>query len=392
MNAQTARTVGFATIATAVLISMAGFVFAGPLTPPVGPVAPTNKTLQEVEPRTPLSQSQVPITISQPGSYYLTGNLFAPSLVTAIITVNAPGVTLDLNGFQIDGVSEVGEATHAIKINVVAARCKVLRGSVIEATGNGIDCDAPDSSFTEIHAARCRLDGISIAGGAIVERCVFTGNGGDGLDSVGFERSVIRGCIATGNAGSGFEVSGVIEGCVSQANGGNGFTGGGTITRCQATQNNGYGINISSGIVSESDASGNTDGGIRAGSNVVVSRCVAQLNSGPGITLTWRGIALDNNCSQNGGTFGNTQPNILVLNNDNRIDGNTCTNANRGIDVVGTGNIIVRNTCSGNATNWAIVANNRVGPIVVAPNSVAISGDTGGAGIGSTNPWSNFTF
>ncbi len=41
----------------------------GPLAPPGAP-APTFKTLQQVEPRTPISA--LPFTISQPGSYYLT--------------------------------------------------------------------------------------------------------------------------------------------------------------------------------------------------------------------------------------------------------------------------------------------------------------------------------
>jgi parallel beta-helix repeat protein len=365
---------------------------AGPLNPPVGPVAPTAKPLSEVEPRTALSQSQVPITISQPGSYYLTGNLFAPALVTAIITVNVPGVTLDLNGFQIDGATDVGEATHAIKINAVAVRCRVLGGSVIDATGNGIDSAAPDGVFADLVCANCTLDGLHITGAATVERCVFRGNGGDGLDSISLERCVVRGCIAKDNGGTGFEVSGTFEACVASGNGGSGFLGSGTITRCEASQNAGFGINLVGGLVSECSVGANTDGGIRVADNASVTRCTVRLNSGPGIILSWRGLALDNNCSQNGGSIVSAQPNILVLGNNNRIEGNTCTYADRGIAVDGTGNLIIRNSCSGNTTNWAIVASNKVGPIVAAPNSVAISGDTGGAGVGSTNPWANITY
>ena len=51
-----------------------------------------------------------------------------------------------------------------------------------------------------------------------------------------------------------------------------------------------------------------------------------------------------------------------------------------------------RNSASGNTTNYDIVAFNQVGVIVVPPNSVAISGSTGGAGVGSTDPWANFSF
>ena len=47
-------------------------VSAGPLTPP-GPPAPTSKTLNEIEPRTPINS--LPFVIEEPGSYYLTRNL-----------------------------------------------------------------------------------------------------------------------------------------------------------------------------------------------------------------------------------------------------------------------------------------------------------------------------
>ncbi len=70
----------------------------GDLTPPPGPVAPTMKTLEQVEPRTPIDS--LPLTISQPGSYYLTGNLTTASFG---IFVDAPDVTIDMMGFSITG-------------------------------------------------------------------------------------------------------------------------------------------------------------------------------------------------------------------------------------------------------------------------------------------------
>jgi len=52
----------------------------------------------------------------------------------------------------------------------------------------------------------------------------------------------------------------------------------------------------------------------------------------------------------------------------------------------------IRNSASNNGTNYVIDADNKVGPIVNAPNSGAISGNTGGAGVGSADPWANISF
>ena len=72
----------------------------GSLTPPGAP-APTMKTLQQVEPRTPISA--LPFTISNSGSYYLTANLTGAAGSDGI-TILASDVTLDLNGFTMTGV------------------------------------------------------------------------------------------------------------------------------------------------------------------------------------------------------------------------------------------------------------------------------------------------
>lgn len=70
----------------------------GSLTPPGAP-APTMKTLDQIEARTPIAAATSTVTISQSGSYYLTGNIavtFADGIIIA-----ADNVTLDLNGFTI---------------------------------------------------------------------------------------------------------------------------------------------------------------------------------------------------------------------------------------------------------------------------------------------------
>src|SRR6185503_15533594 len=86
----------------------------GPLTP-LAPPGPTMKTLQQVEPRTPISA--LPFNITNAGAYYLTTNLSG----NAGISINASNVTVDLNGFSLLGAGNgtgilVGSAQVGISV------------------------------------------------------------------------------------------------------------------------------------------------------------------------------------------------------------------------------------------------------------------------------------
>jgi hypothetical protein len=95
----------------------------GPLTPSSGP-KPTMKTLDEIEPRTPLNETNTPgdgscvFKITQPGSYVLTSNFKPPSGKNGIlIGLLLPGVVeVDMKGFTIEG-SEAGAGTSGVVVN-----------------------------------------------------------------------------------------------------------------------------------------------------------------------------------------------------------------------------------------------------------------------------------
>src|SRR5262245_5926864 len=83
------------------LLALGGAVRAGSLDPPGAP-ASTMKPLDQVEPRTAITA--LPITISAPGSYYLTQNLTA----STGINITVSNVTIDLNGFALTGAATSG--------------------------------------------------------------------------------------------------------------------------------------------------------------------------------------------------------------------------------------------------------------------------------------------
>lgn len=97
--------------ACAVLLAAAA-AGAGPLDPPAGPVAPTHRTLSEVEPRTAINAANTPgdadalLKITQPGSYYLTGNIAGVAGMHGI-EIAARDVTLGLNGFTLSGTVQL---------------------------------------------------------------------------------------------------------------------------------------------------------------------------------------------------------------------------------------------------------------------------------------------
>ena len=121
------------------MAAAATLLVAGPLNPPGGAVASTYKTLTEVEPRIAINATNTPgganslYKITQPGSYYLTGNITVPNNSYAI-EIAASNVTIDLNGFVVGTAISVLNGVYSTATNTTL-RNGVVRGFA----GHGVD-------------------------------------------------------------------------------------------------------------------------------------------------------------------------------------------------------------------------------------------------------------
>lgn len=211
---------------------------------------------------TPGDGSGFPVTIDQPGSYVLTGNLQVDEDATAI-QITADNVTLDLNGFSILGPTSctgspptctatgTGIGVFSIGINVT-----VRNGTVRGMGASGIEL-LHDSRVVEVYVRSNGSAGINTGDSSEVRRCMALLNGDDGIrTSVG----MIIGNHARINAGDGIEAA-----------------SGSTVLDNVATQNGAFGLNLGStagygGNVLTFNNGGNlspqVSGGLELGDNV----------------------------------------------------------------------------------------------------------------------------
>ncbi len=220
--------------------------------------------------------------ITKPGSYFLPDNVYTSSVG---VWISAPDVTLDLNGFKIDGK---GVAKYGVLVK--AERVKIRNGSVRNCTLQGIRFEAGLGTVENITSSGHTNEGIHVASGSKVVGCMVSNNGGTGgifAEGVGCE---IIECVAfdNGNASWGIAAASgaLISKCNSRSNGGGGIStgNGGTIEDSVANDNVGNGIsgNGSSQIRGCTARGNGSDGIIVSGSCLIVS-CNSTDNSGDGI-------------------------------------------------------------------------------------------------------------
>ena len=339
------------------LVAGSGLLLAGPINPPAGAVGSSMKTLAEVEPRIAISLANTPgdadslLRITQPGSYYLTGN------VTGVagkhgIEIAASGVTLDLNGFQVGGVP--GSLTGVYVSLNSATSITVRNGSISNWGGSGLDTVACEATGTLLKDLRC------------------ADNSNHGIRLYRFGRAV--NCSADRNAAYGFDSYSycAIDNCGANGNGNNGIDGATSsrVTGCVCTNNGGVGIEV--------------------GQSSSVRDCTVTTNNGSGIHTSGQCTISGNICSENPAPGAG----ISVTGTDCRIEGNSCTGNGTGLSVSSSGNVILRNTCASNVLNWAISSGNVYGTIVDRTSAAggAVSGNSAVSTLGTTDANANFSY
>jgi parallel beta-helix repeat protein len=362
------------------LATLAPALTAGPLTPPPGPIASTMRTLLEVEARTPIGPDTTPgdadslFRITEPGSYYLTGNVTGVAGKSGI-EIAASGVTIDLNGFTLQGPA----TGSGPLLNGITDSFEQFTGvAIINGTING----------WSFHGIRM------LSSSAVRLADLIVIQNGSGLD-VGLQ-SVVTRCVAENNAGFGISVGGfsIVESCSASSNGANGIEigGGGIVRACTAGGNGGSGIwTADNAQIVDCISTGNAQHGIKVSTAAMVDRCNASTNTGDGINAGQFCTITHNTCRANGNDGSGAGIRLAATAARTVIRENNCVQNDWGIKIEGAANLVIGNTCTMNASNFEIASGNRVGAIVTLPTSGAISGNSGGSSA-PTDPISNFAF
>lgn len=375
-----------ALLAVALLVTpalTAGHASGGPLDPPPGPVASTQRTLI----------FSLPHTISAPGVYVLAANLASP-LPGDIITVTSNSyVTLDLAGHSISGASGTNLAPAIL---VTGSGSVTIRNGSIDRWGGGAiqaatspRCLIENICFTTspetfsgisvgrdsiVRGCRMSLGSIIVGNYSLVENCAL---GGSGTKLVTGPFSVVRGCTADD-----------VQGCSSLSVGSNSM-----VSECSFGPNCvlGDGTVFSRCAVRGGVSLCGSFPGISAGAGCLIEGC--SISDGNTIVLssgsTVRGCTIR-------GVFG-SRSGVQITGSGNRVEDNNISIASSATTfgiATGpgvTGNFVARNTVSGASSLANAFSNptgNTFGPIFDARALGQLNGTTAN----QAHPWANFWY
>ena len=415
------------------MLSNASLAAAGPLNPPAGAIASTGKTLTEVEPRTAVNAVNTPAgsnhtyVITASGSYYLTADLISSGTTNGLL-INAPRVTLDLNGFSIvnGGTGQFGILLNAHDQNVTIRNGTVSGWGSLGIGHNG--GNAPAISVENIFFRNCAR-GIRVPGPLRVTRCTARN-----CSIIGFEcmspHALFESCLAEACTSVGFYLNpySVAQGCIANACG-TGFFGndGSRFIDCSATANTSLGFDLGAGVLlhrctargnGSANAAGN--GNIRAGVRALITQCLSDSGFYRGIltnhagaisdcvvtSCSGTGIETGDGCSVERCNVSNNSGNgvqiaadcrihgniidyhtgagasaVRCIGGSNSIEQNTLTRAAVGVDMTNSVNNVVLNNRVSCTTPFAVNFGGNWYPQITAANT--------GAG---ASPFANVTY
>ncbi len=263
---------------------------------PAGAPAPTMKALDQIEPRTLISANLTPgnltnaYIISQPGSYYLSGNIVVTNGNAILITTNA--VTLDLNGFSICSIapSANGSAVTSdyLESGILRQYISVMNGHILSGVtnlngvyngsgfANGVLLYGDHLDVEKVSVTGCLDYGIamsSLLGITSVESCTVDNAGSYGILAQNVRDSTATQCGQCGIYGF------VVSQCYGQSISGTGLNAYYSALNC-------YGNSAGSGD------------GLDCGN---AENCMGQSQSGTGLNCNYSAINCWGYCNSNGG-------------------------------------------------------------------------------------------
>lgn len=332
----------FTLVLIIIWVLMPGFTGAGSLEPDSAP-APTMKTLDEIEPRIPIpgSSTVVPVyTISESGSYYLTGDRSCSEIG---IQVDADNVTIDLMGYSligtgtgvVSGVRLNGSSNVEVRNGTITSFYRAIYATSVASKGHRI---------IDIRAfANIQMGIYLLSEGNLVKGCTVSRNGASAPSGTVYGINVGSDSLVTGNTvkGNGASASSVVYGIYTS----NGSTLAGNVVAENGTGAGStvYGIrSSSSSMVTDNlvhDNGSSTSGevyGIHAGSYSVARGNACNTNGGNASgtiygLYCWIGAsAIGNTSTTNGSKAGGTGYGIHLQGNNlvdqNMVYGNTTVN------------------------------------------------------------------
>lgn len=155
----------------------------------------------------------LPVSISKPGSYLLTGNLNVADANISAITISGDSVTLDLNGFALIGpvscpgkppvCSTTGSGTG---VTISSPNATVRNGSIRGFGSFGISAFVNGLTIEALRVTECTSGGVrtSAQGGAFIGNHI-SHNGGHGINLAfgGPTSNTLRNNVIFNNAGDG---------------------------------------------------------------------------------------------------------------------------------------------------------------------------------------------